>query len=106
MIRKAKAVWRGAGRDGSGSLTTDSGVFAGTPYSFKTPLRERERHQPGRTGRGPRFAMALAFRLQRAGFTPTELSAEAAAIGPLGLEYLYPAVDPRKQISQISHRTD
>jgi len=34
--------------------------------------------------------MALAFRLQRAGFTPTELSAEAAAIGPLGLEYSIP----------------
>ena len=36
MIRKAKAVWRGTGRDGSGGLSTDSGVLAETPYSFKT----------------------------------------------------------------------
>ncbi len=26
MICKAKAVWRGTGRDGSGNLSTDSGV--------------------------------------------------------------------------------
>jgi len=36
MIRKAKAVWRGTGRAGSGHLSTDSGVLAQTPYSFKT----------------------------------------------------------------------
>ena len=36
MIRKAKAVWRGTGRDGSGNLSTDSGVLAATPYSFRT----------------------------------------------------------------------
>ena len=26
MIRKARAVWRGAGRDGNGDLPTDSGM--------------------------------------------------------------------------------
>jgi hypothetical protein len=36
MIRKAKAVWQGTGRDGSGHLSSDSGVLAETPYSFKT----------------------------------------------------------------------
>jgi lipoyl-dependent peroxiredoxin len=35
MIRKAKAVWRGTGRDGSGTVSTDSGVLTGTPYSFR-----------------------------------------------------------------------
>ena len=35
MIRKAKAVWHGAGRAGSGQLTSDSGVLDATPYSFK-----------------------------------------------------------------------
>jgi lipoyl-dependent peroxiredoxin len=30
MIRKAKAVWRGTGRAGSGDLSTDSGVLAQT----------------------------------------------------------------------------
>jgi hypothetical protein len=36
MIRKAKAVWHGTGRDGSGHLSSDSGVLANTPYSFRT----------------------------------------------------------------------
>jgi len=31
MIRKAKAIWRSTGRDGSGNLSTDSGVLASTP---------------------------------------------------------------------------
>ena len=42
MIRKAKAVWHGTGRDGNGDLSTDSGVLASTPYSFKTRF-ENER---------------------------------------------------------------
>ena len=36
MIRKATAVWRGTGRAGKGELSTDSGVLAQTPYSFRT----------------------------------------------------------------------
>jgi osmotically inducible protein OsmC len=36
MVRKGRAVWRGTGKDGNGSLTTDSGVLSNTPYSFKT----------------------------------------------------------------------
>jgi osmotically inducible protein OsmC len=81
MIRKAKAVWQGAGRDGTGALTTDSGVLSSTPYSFKTRFE-------GDPGTNPEeliaaahagcFTMALAFQLQAAGFTPTELSTEAA----------------------------
>jgi osmotically inducible protein OsmC len=31
MIRKAKAVWRGTGRAGTGNLSTDSGVLSDTP---------------------------------------------------------------------------
>jgi hypothetical protein len=45
MIRKAKAVWRGTGRAGSGNLSTDSGVLAETPYSFKTRF-ENEKGTP------------------------------------------------------------
>ena len=36
MIRKAKAVWRGTGRDGGGTVSTDSGALTETPYSFRT----------------------------------------------------------------------
>jgi osmotically inducible protein OsmC len=81
MIRKAKAVWQGTGRDGTGALTTDSKVLSSTPYSFKTRFE-------GDAGTNPEellaaahagcFTMALAFQLQGAGFTPTELTTEAA----------------------------
>ena len=36
MIRKARAVWKGTGKDGAGTLSSDSGVLDSTPYSFKT----------------------------------------------------------------------
>ena len=81
MIRKAKAVWRGTGRDGSGSLSTDSGVLAETPYSFKTRFDSEKGTNPEEliaAAHAGCFTMALAFRLQRAGYTPTELSTEAA----------------------------
>ena len=42
MIRKAKAVWRGTGRAGSGNLSTDPGVLAETPYSFGTRLENEK----------------------------------------------------------------
>jgi osmotically inducible protein OsmC len=81
MIRKAQAVWRGTGRDGEGALTTDSGVLSGTPYSFHT----RFENQPGTNpeeliaaAHSGCFTMALAFALQAAGVTPTELDTQAA----------------------------
>ena len=81
MIRKARAAWRGTGRDGAGDLTTDSGVLSQSPYSFKTRFE-------GEPGTNPEellaaahagcFTMALAFAMQQAGYTPTELLTEAA----------------------------
>ena len=46
MIRKAKAVWRGTGRAGSGNLSSDSGVLANTPYSFKTRFENEKGTNP------------------------------------------------------------
>ena len=81
MIRKAKAVWNGTGRDGSGHLSSDSGVLARTPYSFKTRFENEKGTNPEEliaAAHAGCFTMALAFGLQRAGFTPKELSTEAA----------------------------
>src|SRR6266850_1348470 len=81
MIRKAKAVWRGTGRDGGGVLSTDSGVLAETPYSFKTRFESEKGTNPEEliaAAHAGCFTMALAFRLQGAGYTPTELNTEAA----------------------------
>jgi lipoyl-dependent peroxiredoxin len=81
MIRKAKAVWHGNGRAGSGNLTTDSGVLTETPYSFRTRFDSESGTNPEEliaAAHAGCFTMALAFGLQGAGFTPTELSTEAA----------------------------
>jgi osmotically inducible protein OsmC len=81
MIRKAIANWHGAGRDGGGYLSTDSGVLAGTPYSFKTRFENEKGTNPEEliaAAHAGCFTMALAFGLQGAGYTPTELHTEAA----------------------------
>jgi lipoyl-dependent peroxiredoxin len=81
MIRKAKAVWRGTGRAGEGDISTDSGVLANTPYSFRTRFESEKGTNPEEliaAAHAGCFTMALAFQLQGAGYTPTELSTEAA----------------------------
>jgi osmotically inducible protein OsmC len=42
MIRKAKAIWRGTGRAGSGHRTTGCGELAQTPYSGCKDIRKGE----------------------------------------------------------------
>ena len=81
MIRRAKAVWHGTGRAGSGYLTSDSGVLAETPYSFRTRFENEKGTNPEEliaAAHAGCFTMALAFGLQSAGLTPEELSTEAA----------------------------
>ena len=81
MIRKAKAHWQGTGRDGSGALTTDSGALSATPYSFRTRMENEKGTNPEEliaAAHAGCFTMALAFQLQAAGLTPTELDTEAA----------------------------
>jgi lipoyl-dependent peroxiredoxin len=81
MIRKAKAVWRGTGRAGSGHLSTDSGVLDQTPYSFRTRFENEKGTNPEEliaAAHAGCFTMALAFQLQSAGYTPDELATEAA----------------------------
>ena len=81
MIRKANAVWRGTGRDGTGDLTTQSTVLNATPYSFKTRFEDQPGTNPEEliaAAHAGCFTMALAFALQQAGITPLELSTEAA----------------------------
>jgi lipoyl-dependent peroxiredoxin len=81
VIRKAKAVRYGTGRGGKGELSTDSGVLTNTPYSFPTRFETEKGTNPEEliaAAHGECFTMALAFRLQSAGYAPTPLSTEAA----------------------------
>jgi lipoyl-dependent peroxiredoxin len=97
MIREAGAVWRGTGRAGSGDLSTDSGVLAKTPYSFRTRFENEKGTNPEEliaAAHAGCFTMALAFALQGAGYTPTELNTEAAV-----------SLDPEGQGFRISRRS-
>src|SRR6202035_2673277 len=66
---------------GDGNLTTDSGVLAETPYSFRTRFENEKGTNPEEliaAAHAGCFTMALAFQLQAAGYTPTEINTEAA----------------------------
>lgn len=109
MIRKAKAVWRGTGRDGNGDLTTDSQALTRTPYSYKTRFENEKGTNPEElvaAAHAGCFTMALAFALQLAGFKPTELTTEAAVTlepdGAQGFKISRSALTLRAQIPGIS----
>jgi osmotically inducible protein OsmC len=81
MIRKARAVWRGNGRDGGGKVSTESGALAETPYSFRTRFENEKGTNPEEliaAAHAGCFSMTMAFVLQAAGYMPTELDVEAA----------------------------
>lgn len=83
MKRNAHAVWRGAGSDGSGKVTTGSGAVTDQPYTTHTRFED----ETGLSGTNPDellaaahascFTMALAYQLSGAGHTPDELSTDA-----------------------------
>lgn len=84
MKRRATAVWKGTGKEGSGHLSSTSGVLDNTPYSAKM----RFENEDGKAGTNPEeliaaahagcFSMALSFALTAEGYDPEELSTKAA----------------------------
>jgi osmotically inducible protein OsmC len=81
MIRKANAVWNGAGRDGTGKLTTASGVLTEQAYGYRSRFEDGPGTNPEEllaAAHAGCFSMALAFGLQTAGFTAEEIRTEAA----------------------------
>jgi len=80
ILRDATAVWTGAGRDGKGALTTQSGTLADTPYSFTTRFGDGKGTNPEEliaAAHAGCFSMALAFRLAGAGHPPEKLQTRA-----------------------------
>ncbi len=80
MKRTASAVWQGNLKEGHGSLTTQSGVFNDTPYSFRSRFGDGAETNPeeliGAAHAGC-FTMALSLFLGNAGFTADKLSTKA-----------------------------
>ncbi|WP_235298043.1 OsmC family protein [Portibacter marinus] len=83
MKRKATAVWKGSGSDGSGILNGPSGVLSDTPYS----AARRFENEDGKAGTNPEeliaaahagcYAMALSFAISGEGHTADKLDVTA-----------------------------
>lgn len=76
MKRSANANWKGSGKEGSGTVTADSGVLTNTPISFKTRFEEVQGTSPEElvaSAHAGCFSMKLSFVLGAAGFTPESI---------------------------------
>ncbi len=81
--RKATATWSGTGKEGSGAVSTTSGVLSNTPHSFLTRFVSED----GKAGTNPEeliaaahascFTMKMSFVLNAAGFTADKLECTA-----------------------------
>ncbi|MEC3879772.1 OsmC family protein [Parapedobacter sp. 10938] len=80
FTRKASAHWKGTGKDGSGTVSTQSTVLDKTAYSYKTRFEDGVGTNPeeliGAAHAGC-FTMQLSFLLTEKGYTPGHLHTEA-----------------------------
>lgn len=79
--RTAESVWNGGGKDGTGALTTQSGVLDHIPYSAGRRFGDEKGTNPEEllaAAHSGCFNMALAFGLTAAGHPPQELRTTAA----------------------------
>lgn len=80
MIRTASAAWQGSLKEGSGTLTTQSGVFKNQPYSFQTRFGDAKGTNPEEliaVAHAGCFSMALSLFLNNVGLTPERIDTKA-----------------------------
>jgi osmotically inducible protein OsmC len=80
MKRSATAIWNGTGKEGSGSLSTQSKVLNKTPYSYTSRFEEGTGTNPEEliaAAHSGCFTMKLSFVLGEAGFTPASIETTA-----------------------------
>ncbi len=76
MTRNATAVWQGTGKEGKGTLTTQSTVLDKTQYSYKSRFEDGVGTNPEEliaAAHAGCFTMKLSFVLQEGGFTADEI---------------------------------
>lgn len=80
MERYGSAEWNGGLKDGSGTVSTESGAVNQLPYSFKTRFESGNGTNPeeliGAAHAGC-FSMALAAQLEKEGFMPGNIKTTA-----------------------------
>jgi osmotically inducible protein OsmC len=78
--RHASAQWHGTGKEGTGSLTTQSGTLKDTPYGFNARFGDGKGTNPEEliaAAHAGCFSMATAFELTGAGHPPESLDCDA-----------------------------
>lgn len=81
MRRKATAIWKGTGKEGTGTLSTQSTVLNKTQYSFNSRFAEGVGTNPEElvaAAHAGCFSMKLSFVLNEAGFTADEINTDCA----------------------------
>lgn len=81
ITRTAKAIWKGTGKEGTGAISTQSAVLENTPYEFHSRFENGKNTNPEEllaSAHAACFTMALAFGLNKAGFTADVLETECA----------------------------
>ncbi len=82
MHREASVIWEGSLREGTGTISTESGVLSGTQYSFCTRFAEGTGTNPDEliaASLAGCFSMALANELDLSGFRPERIETTATA---------------------------
>ena len=80
MQRKANARWQGTAKEGSGTLSVQSGTLQDVPYTFKARFGDGKGTNPEEliaAAHAGCFTMALSFSLNNAGFTADAIDTEA-----------------------------
>jgi osmotically inducible protein OsmC len=79
MKRNATAIWKGTGKEGTGTLKTQSGVLSDAQYSYKTRFEDGIGTNPEElmaAAHAGCFSMKLSFVLGAAGFTADEINTD------------------------------
>ena len=82
MIKKGSAAWKGSLKEGTGSISTETGVLKNAPYGFKARFEDGPGTNPEEliaAAHAGCFSMALALGLGQAGFTPRRIRTKAVA---------------------------
>ena len=76
MIRNATAVWNGSGKEGTGNVSSQSGILKEANYGYKSRFENGPGTNPEElvaAAHAGCFSMKLSFVLQEAGFTADRL---------------------------------
>jgi osmotically inducible protein OsmC len=81
MERSSTVLWHGTGKEGSGKITSQSGVLANVPYAWNTRFGENKGTNPEEllaAAHASCFTMKLSFLISDAGYEPEEITTTAS----------------------------